>query len=190
MAQLCCRLSRPGTDTDENRRGFCKSTKMASGAERRWSLSPRMGLVLKAAACVILLFAAGANVTDAQGDGKEAVVKKFFELREQLLDQRGTTGKVDELLALFKAGGHYEHPAFSIIMTMEEARNGMMAHLREGRDAKITIKRFFHGANFTAAETTLNYSLPDESGGMKKIERNSVAIFEFEAGRIARVAEY
>ncbi len=66
----------------------------------------------------------------------------------------------------------------------------MVAHLREGRDARITIKRIFHGSNFSVAETTLRYSMPDEAGAMKKIERNGVAIFETKNDRIVRVAEY
>jgi hypothetical protein len=120
----------------------------------------------------------------------ETLTRKFFQLREQLLDQRGTSAKVDELLSLFADGGQYEHPAASVTMTLDEARSGMLAHLGEGRDASITIKRIFHGSNFSVAETTLRYSMPDEAGAMKKIERNGVAIFETKNDRIVRVAEY
>ncbi len=77
-----------------------------------------------------------------------------------------------------------------MILTVDEAKSGMIAHLKEGRDAKITLNRIFHGSNFAVAETTLRYFIPDESGRLKKIERNGVAIFELEAARIVRVAEY
>jgi hypothetical protein len=149
---------------------------------------------------VVLLCAAASHV-DAQNrppssrieprtQSDEALIRNFFRLREQLLDQRGTSAKVAELLSLFAVGGQYEHPAASVTMTLDEARSGMVAHLREGRDARITIKRIFHGSNFSVAETTLRYSMPDEAGAMKKIERNGVAIFETKNDRIVRVAEY
>jgi hypothetical protein len=75
-------------------------------------------------------------------------------------------------------------------MTLDEAKRGMIAHLKEGRDARITIRRFFHNLNFTIVETTLHYFVPDDSGHWTEINRNGVAIFELEAGRIARLAEY
>jgi ketosteroid isomerase-like protein len=127
---------------------------------------------------------------ERQTPSDETLIRKFFQLREQLLDQRGTSAKVDELLSLFAHDGHYEHPAASVTMTTDEARNGMLAHLREGRDATMTIKRILHGSNFLVAETTLRYSMPDEAGTMKSIERNGVAIFEMKGDQIVRVAEY
>lgn len=80
-------------------------------------------------------------------------------------------------------------PPDSVVMTLDEARRGMIAHLKEGRGAKITIRRFFRNSNFTTAETTLHYFVPDDGGQLKEINRNGVAIFEFQAGQIVRVAE-
>ncbi len=131
-----------------------------------------------------------ASLPAAQTHTDETVIRKFFKLREQLLDERGSSSKVDELLSMFEDGGHYEHPAASVIMTLDEARSGMLAHLREGRGATITIKRIFQGSNFSIVETTLHYSMPDDSGTLKKIERNGVAIFEMKGDRIVRIAEY
>ena len=73
---------------------------------------------------------------------------------------------------------------------MDDARRGMMAHLREGRDPTITIRRLFHGPKFTVVETTLRFLLCDESGHWNRIERNGVTIFEMDGNRISRVAEY
>ena len=138
---------------------------------------------------IILLVTTGAGCTDGQEQG-DGIARKFLELREQTLDQRGTPAQVEQILALFKDTGRYEHPAFSVVMTLDEARRGMIAHLKEGRDAKITIRRLFHSSNFTIAETTLHYFVPDDRGQLKEITRNGVAIFEFQAGRLTRVAEY
>jgi hypothetical protein len=118
------------------------------------------------------------------------IARKFFELREQTLDQRGTAAQVEQILTLFKQDGRYEHPVFSVVMTLDEAKRGMIAHLKEGRDAKITVRKFFHSPNFTIAETNLHYFVPDDSGHLNEINRNGVSIFELEAGRIARLAEY
>jgi hypothetical protein len=141
------------------------------------------------AICMILFAITGVGCTDRQERGDD-IARKFFELREQTLDQRGTPAQVEQILALFKDSGRYEHPAFSVVMTLDEARRGMIAHLKEGRDAKITIRRFFHNSNFTIAETTLHYFVPDDGGQLKEINRNGVALFEFQAGRLVRVAEY
>jgi hypothetical protein len=139
--------------------------------------------------CMILLAVTDAGRADDQEQG-DRVARKFFELREQTLDQRGTPAQVEQILALFGTNARYEHPAASVVMTLDEAKHGMIAHLKEGRDARITIRRFFHNVNFTIAETTLHYFVPDDSGHLKEINRNGVAIFELEAGRIARLAEY
>jgi hypothetical protein len=139
--------------------------------------------------CMILLAVTGASRADNQEQG-DRVARKFFELREQTLDQRGTTAQVEQILALFGTNGRYEHPAASVVMTLDEAKRGMIAHLKEGRDARIIIRRFFHNVNFIIAETTLHYFVSDDSGHLKEINRNGVAIFELEAGRIARLAEY
>jgi ketosteroid isomerase-like protein len=138
---------------------------------------------------MILLTIAGVGRGDNQEVG-DRVAARFFELREQTLDQRGTASQVDQILALFRKDAHWEHPAFSVVMTLDEANRGMSEHLKEGRDAKITIRRLLHSANFTVAETTLHYFVPDESGQLKEVNRNGAAIFEFEAGRIVRLAEY
>jgi hypothetical protein len=140
-------------------------------------------------ACVILLAVTGVSRADDQEQG-DRIARRFFELREQTLDQRGTTFQVEQILALFRTNGRYEHPSASVTMTLDEAKRGMIAHLKEGHDARITIHRFFHNENFTIAETTLHYFVPDDSGQLKEINRNGVAIFEFETGRIARLAEY
>lgn len=162
---------------------------------KRLTAATLLRLILSSLLCAALSHAHAQNrpVTshvERRTGSDETLLRKFFLLREQLLDQRGTSAKVDELLSLFADGGHYEHPAASVTMTIDEARSGMTAHLREGRDATITIKRIFHGSNFSVAETTLRYSMPDEAGTMKSIERNGVAIFEMKDDRIVRVAEY
>jgi hypothetical protein len=147
-------------------------------------------VLTRVAVCLVLFFGTGAVLVEAQSRSNDALVRRFFELRERVLDQRGTAAGVNELLSLFKNGGHYEHPAASVSMTLDQAKGGMLAHLGEGRDAKITIHKILHGPNFSVAETTLHYLIPDASGQLKQVERHGVAIFEMEAGKLSRVAEY
>ena len=154
-------------------------------------VGPRIGLLRDKFLIGMLLLAIGSACNaGGQAAGDDSTVRKFFALREQTLDQRGAPAQVEQIIALFKTGGHYEHPAASITMSLDEARSGMRAHLKEGRDAKITIHKIHHGANLIVAETTLRYSVADASGELKKIERNGVAIFELEGGKIVRIAEY
>jgi len=144
----------------------------------------KIGLIL-----VFVLIAAAAMETQAAGS-KEIVVRRFFELRERMLDQRGNEKDVSELVRLCAKDGRYEHPAFGVVMDMSQARAGMIAHLNEGRDAKIEIRRVMVGSDFAIAETTLHYLLPDKDSQLKPIDRQGAAIFEFEGRQIARVAEY
>ncbi len=121
---------------------------------------------------------------------KQATIERFFHLREQMLDQRGTEAQVEELMGLLSDDASYEHPAFGVKMDKADARAGMIAHLKEGRDAKITVHRMLVGPDFAVAETTLHYSVPDKDGSIKAINRNGVAVFQFEGDRVSRVAEY
>ena len=101
---------------------------------------PRNAIVsARIAFCIVLFGTTGVGCTDGQEQG-DGIARKFFALREQTLDERGTPTQVEQILALFKDTGRYEHPAFSVVMTLDEARRGMIAHLKEGRDAKITIR--------------------------------------------------
>lgn len=69
------------------------------------------------------------------------VVVRFYALREKTLDQRGTRLQVDELLSLMRDDVKYEHPGASVTMTKSQTRSGMLAHLREGTDAKYILRR-------------------------------------------------
>lgn len=115
---------------------------------------------------------------------KDAVLR-FYELREKTLDQRGTTQDVDKLLSLLTDEARYEHPVASVVMTKAQARSGMLAHLREGRDARYMLRRAHFMNDFAVVEFLLEYTLED-----KRISRAGVALFEFSGDKISRVAEY
>ena len=115
---------------------------------------------------------------------KEAALR-FFELRERTLDQRGTAHDIDELLSLLTDNSKYEHPAASVTMTRAEARSGMLAHLREGKDAKYTLRRARFTNNFAVVEYVLEYTLAG-----KRVSRGGAAVFEFSGDKISRLAEY
>lgn len=123
------------------------------------------------------------------GEPKNLLVKRFFQLRERMLDQRGSEKDVEELLGMFKADARYEHPAAGVSLDLAQVRSGMKAHLNEGRDARIEVTRVWTGNNFVVAETTLRYTLRDNNVA-KPIVRPGVAIFQFEGLQITRVAEY
>jgi hypothetical protein len=56
------------------------------------------------AVCIIVLAVPGVGRADGQ-EQDNRIARKFFELREQTLDQRGTTVQVEQVLALFKKNG-------------------------------------------------------------------------------------
>jgi hypothetical protein len=115
---------------------------------------------------------------------KDAVIR-FYELRERTLDQRGTTRDVDGLLSLLTDQARFEHPTASVTMTKAQARSGMLAHLREGRNAKYTLRHARFANDFAVVEFVLEYTVEG-----KEIARAGVATFEFNGGKISRVAEY
>ena len=50
---------------------------------------------------MILSAGIGGGLAEAQVNSRDSTVKRFFDLREEVLDQRGTPAKVDQLLSLF-----------------------------------------------------------------------------------------
>ena len=115
---------------------------------------------------------------------KDAVAR-FYELREKTLDQRGTAQDVDKLLSLLADEVRYEHPVASVVMTKAQARSGMLAHLREGRDARYMLRRARFMNDFAIVEFVLEYTVDG-----KRISRAGVAMFEFTGDKISRLAEY
>ena len=70
-------------------------------------------------------------------------------------------------------------------MSKEEAKSGITAHLREGRNAKYSFHRARFAKDFAVVELTLKYSVDG-----KVVHRNGTSIFEFKGDKISRIAEY
>src|SRR3954451_12787447 len=100
-----------------------------------------------------LLVVTSAAATYPQKDA----IAKFYSLRERTLDQRGSRADVDQLLALFAVNARYEHPVVGVVMTLEQARSGMLAHLKEGANATYRIHRARLNKTFAVVEATLEY---------------------------------
>ena len=133
--------------------------------------------------------------TEKAGSNRAAVemqnaVRTFYELREKTLDERGSEKDVTQLMDLLSDQASYEHPRANVKMTKEQARAGILAHLNEGKKARITLDKMMTGADFVVIETTLQYELPAKNGGFEQVMRKGAAIFEFAKGKIQRVAEY
>ncbi|HET9991590.1 MAG TPA: nuclear transport factor 2 family protein, partial [Kofleriaceae bacterium] len=107
-----------------------------------------------------LVAASGTAFGESSEASKRTVVERFFHLREKMLDQRGAPADVDDLVSLLTEKAVYEHPVAKVSMSKADVRAGMIAHLKEGRDAKLTLRRVLIGADFAVVETTLHYSLP------------------------------
>lgn len=133
---------------------------------------------------LLIVTVAAWPILAAASSQKDAVVR-FYELREKTLDQRGTTQDVDGLLALLTDEAKFEHPVASVVMTKAQTRSGMLAHLREGKNAKYVLRRARFANDFAVVEFVLEYTVEG-----KRIARNGVAMFEFSGGKISRVAEY
>jgi hypothetical protein len=133
----------------------------------------------------VLIAALAAWPTFASASPRKDAVIRFYELREKTLDQRGTIRDVDGLLSLLTDQARFEHPTASVTMTKAQARSGMLAHLREGRNASYTLRRARFGNDFAVVEFVLEYTVEG-----KKIAHAGVATFEFSGGKISRVAEY
>lgn len=133
----------------------------------------------------VFIIAAGVWPTLASASPQKDAVVRFYELREKTLDQRGTTQDVDGLLSLLTDEARFEHPVASVVMTKAQARTGMLAHLREGKNAKYLLRRARFANDFAVVEFVLEYTVEG-----KKIARNGVAMFEFRGAKISRVVEY
>jgi hypothetical protein len=133
----------------------------------------------------VLLITAAVWPTLASASPQKDTVVRFYELREKTLDQRGTSQDVDGLLALLTDEAKFEHPVASVVMTKAQARSGMLAHLREGENAKYLLRRARFANDFAVVEFVLEYTVEG-----KRIAHAGVATFEFSGSKISRVAEY
>ena len=133
-------------------------------------------------AILMILFTLQLGV--AASPQKDAIAA-FYEYRTHMLGQQGTAADVDGLLTLFADQAKYEHPQFGVVMNKEEARRGMLAHLREGTDVAFHVHRIRESKDFAVAEVTFRYVVDH-----KEIVRTGVAIFEFQGDKLSRVAEY
>jgi hypothetical protein len=61
----------------------------------------------------------------------------------------------------------------------------MLAHLREGKNARYTIGSAHFLNDLAVVEFVLEYTVEG-----KKVSRKGVSIFEFSRNKISRVAEY
>ena len=135
------------------------------------------------ASCVLVLIVSAAGAR--KGPDAKGTIVRFYELRERTLDQRGTKQDVEQLLALFAPGGSYEHPGAGVVMNVEQARSGLLAHLGEGSNADFHFNQARVNEDFAVVEVTLRYTVEG-----KLVNRRGVAVFEFKKGKIARLAEY
>jgi len=134
---------------------------------------------------LVLVAAIVSGSTFAAASSQKDAVLRFYDLREKTLDQRGTPEDVNKLLSLLTDDARYEHPVASMAMTKDQARSGMLAHLREGKNARYMLRRARFTNDFAVVEFVLEYTVEN-----KKISRPGVAMFEFRGEKISRVAEY
>ena len=134
---------------------------------------------------VVVIATIISGCTFAAGSSQKDAVLRFYDLREKTLDQRGTAADFNRLFSLLTDDARYEHPIASVVMTKDQARSGMLAHLREGKNARYTLRRARFANDFAIVEFVLEYTVED-----KKISRPGVAMFEFRGDKISRVAEY
>jgi ketosteroid isomerase-like protein len=139
----------------------------------------------KVRTAVLLILAALVCTASTSASPRKDVLAKFYELRARMLGELGTEADVDALLNLLTPDASYEHPAFGVKMTKVEARAGMLAHLREGKNVRFSVHSVRFGEGFAVVEVTLHYTVKGTP-----IERPGVGIFEFKDNRISRVAEY
>jgi len=128
--------------------------------------------------------------TLASGVNRIEIIRQFYTLREKTLDERGSEKDVNQLFGLMTANAIYEHPRANVRMTREQAHDGIIAHLNEGKNAHITLDSIKAGADFIVVELTLQYDAPAANGGFEKVNRRGMTIFEFVGDKIQRVAEY
>ena len=123
--------------------------------------------------------------TSTSAASMRQIVEKFYRLRERTLDERGTKDDVEKLIALLAPAASYEHPVPNVRMTVAQAREGLTAHLNEGKRAKITLGPIRTGSNFAVVEVDLQYEVAG-----RPIAKRGITVFEFTRGKISRVAEY
>ena len=150
--------------------------------------SPTRGLVLVCAA--ILGFVAHSASAD---ENLADVAEQALKARTAAMQENATAADVDRLLSFAADGVVYEDPVVKMkIDGKDTIRKGMTAFLGATRNARVVVTRRIavDGVVVLQQDVSFEEKQDDAKGTWTPRHRDQVTVFEFEAGKIRRIADY
>jgi hypothetical protein len=131
-----------------------------------------------------------AQQTSLAPDQLIQIAGDYLRAREASMGQSSGKEAVEKVVAFCTDDVVYEHPEFHIkVEGKENMRSGMMSHVGETRNPKITILNKIAGHNMVVIESTEAFEV-EKDGKWEPYSRKRVTLFEFDQNKIARIVDY
>ena len=148
--------------------------------------SPTRGLVLVCAA--ILGFVAHSASAD---ENLAEVAEQALKARTAAMQENATAADVDRFLSFATEGVVYEDPVVKMkIEGKDTIRKGMTAFLGATRNARVVVTRRIAVDGVVVLQQDVSFEEKQDTGRWTPRHRDQVTVFEFEAGKIRRIADY
>ena len=157
---------------------------MRSRRDGRRAAAPRRAWIPAA----ILGFAAAASLAEPS---LTAVAEWALQARTAAMQKNATAADVDRFLAFAADGVVYEDPVAKMkIEGKDSIRKGMTAFLGATRNARAVVTGRIAADGVVVLQEDVSFEERQDDGTWMPRHRQQVTLFEFEAGKIRRIADY
>ena len=118
-------------------------------------------------------------------------VKDYLVARNASMEYGATPDDIDRVLGFCTDDYVYEHPRFHArVSGKTDARRGMLSHLKETRNPKLTVTGMMGNEQVVVVEMSITAEAVDSQGKWKPFQRGGISVFELRDGKIARIIDY
>jgi ketosteroid isomerase-like protein len=158
---------------------------MRSRRDGRRAAAPRRAWIL---AAILGFAAAGASLAEPS---LTAVAERALQARTAAMQENATAADVDRFLAFAADGVVYEDPVARMkIEGKDSIRKGMTAFLGATRNARAVVTGRIAADGVVVLQEEVSFEERQDDGTWMPRHRRQVTLFEFEAGKIRRIADY
>ena len=141
---------------------------------------------------MVALLALGLIANASANDSADMkLVKDYLVARNASMEYSATPGDIDRVLGFCTDDYVYEHPrVHARVSGKMEARKGMLSHLKESRNPKLTVTRMMGNQQVVVVEMSISAEAVDSGGKWTPFQRGGISVFELRDGKIARIIDY
>jgi hypothetical protein len=118
----------------------------------------------------------------------EAIAERYVRAQQRVMEKDARPADVDALLAFCTDGFRYVHPAFGAqVDGKDAARRGMLSHLGETTNPKLTIENAMRSGRNVALDVKTSFTVVATG---ERVERRNIFVLSFDGDRIELRADF